>query len=273
MTDTPSPSPAPPAPTPAPAPVAPPVVLAPIPSSPVTPTPTPAPTPAPQAAARPEYVPEAHWDPAANKVKDEAALSAHFNQIIARDAAAQSQALSRPQTPDAYKVELPADFTPPQGVEFKFNDADPLLAQARTLAHELGIPQEGFSKLLGLYAGTQVSSQQEVLTAHNAEVAKLGPTGPARVDAVTTVFKAVLGEAEGKQLASRLFTAADVQIAEKLVAKLTGQGTFKGTGREPPPAAGKASQEEYDRMTPGQRWDYARSHDQKQFQTVPGGRQ
>lgn len=225
------------------------------------------------APARPEYIPEAHWDPTANKVRDEAALTAHFNQIIARDAAAQSQALSRPQTPDAYKVELPADFTPPPGVDFKFDTADPLLAQARTLAHELGIPQEGFSKLLGLYAGTQVQSAQAVKTAHDAEVAKLGPTGPARVDAVTTVFKAVLGEADGKQFASRMFTASDVQIAEKLVARLTGQGTFKTNGREPPQAPGKVSQEEYDRMSPAQRWDYMRSHNQQQFQTVPGGRQ
>lgn len=200
-------------------------------------------------------------------------MTAHFNEIIARDAAAQSKALSLPAAPDAYKVELPKDFTPPAGVDFKFNEADPLLSQARTLAHELGIPQEGFSKLLGLYAGTQVASQQAIKTAHDAEVAKLGPTGPARVDAVTTVFKAVLGEAEGKQLASRLFTAADVQVAEKLVAKLTGQGTFKGTGREPPVQPGKVSEEEYGRMTPGQRWEYARSHDQSQFRTVPGGRQ
>jgi hypothetical protein len=168
---------------------------------------------------------------------------------------------------------LPADFTPPQGVTFEFNAADPLLAQARAVAHENGLSQEGFSKLLGLYAGTQVSSAQAVKTAHDAEIAKLGPTGPARVDAVTTVFKAVLGEKEGNQLASRLFTAADVQIAEKLVAKLTGQGTFKGTGREPPPSPGKVTQEQYDRMTPGQRWDYSRSHDQSQFRTVPGGRQ
>lgn len=250
----------------------PPAALPLTPSSPAIPIP-PTPAPVPQAAARPEYIPEAHWDPAANKVRDEAALSAHYNQIIARDAAAQSQALSRPQTPDAYKIELPADFTPPAGVEFKFNDADPLLAQARTVAHENGLSQEGFSKLLGLYAGTQVSSAQAVKTAHDAEIAKLGPAGPARVTAVTTVFEAVLGSAEGKQLASRLFTAADVQIAEKLVAKLTGQGTFKQSGREPPAAPGKVSQEDYNRMTPGQRWDYARSHDQKQFQTVPGGRQ
>ena len=117
------------------------------------------------APTRPSYIPETHWDATANKVRDDAALEAHFNQVLARDAAAQSKLLTLPQNADAYKVELPKDFTPPPGVEYKFNDGDPLLAQARTLAHELGIPQEGFSKLLGLYAGTQVATAQQIATA------------------------------------------------------------------------------------------------------------
>jgi hypothetical protein len=286
VTDTPSPSPAlSPAPTPAPspAPAAPPAASPTAPSSPAGTVPTPAPTPSPAptpvptppaAVARPDYIPEAHWDATANKVKDEAALTAHFNQIIARDAAAQSQALSRPQTPDAYKVELPGDFKAPEGLDFKFNDADPLLAQARTLAHESGMSQEGFSKFLGLYAATQVASKQEVLNAHNAEVAKLGPNGPARVTAVTTVLKGVLGETEGKQLASRLFTASDVQIAEKLVAKLTGAGVFQANGRMPPEGSpGKVTEAQYAAMTPAQKWDYMRSHNPTPLQTVQGGRQ
>ena len=199
-------------------------------------------------------------------MKDEAALSAHFNEIIARDAAEQSRKLSLPADPTAYKAELPADFVVPQGVEYKFNDADPLLAQAKALALELGIPQEGFSKLLGLYAGAQVATQQQIDAARTAEVAKLGPTGPARVDAVSTVFKAVLGEAEGKQLISRMVTASDVAIAEKLVARLTQQGTFKGTGREPATPQGRVSEEQFAKMTPAQRLDYTRQFDQTQFQ-------
>jgi hypothetical protein len=277
VTDTPSPSSE--APSSAPVtPAAPVAASPPTPASPAgtTPTPaTPAPPPAAAAPTRPDYIPEAHWDPTANKVRDEAALSAHFNQILARDAAAQSKALALPANAESYKVELPADFKAPEGVTFAFNDADPLLAQARTLAHELGIPQEGFSKLLGLYAGTQVQTQQQVVAAKNAEVAKLGASGPARIDALDTFFKAYLGEAEGKQLLSRAFTASDVQILEKMVGKISGQGasSFKRNGGEPPQQAGKVSQEEYDRMTPGQRWDYSRSHDQSQFRTVPGGRQ
>jgi hypothetical protein len=198
-------------------------------------------------------------------VKDEKALSAHLNEIIVRDAASQSKRLSLPEKPDAYKIELPADFKPPEGVKYEFKADDPLLAQARTVAHELGIPQEGFSKLLALYAGSQVATAQEVTTARNAEIAKLGPTGPARVDAITTVLKGTLGDAEGAQLVSRMFTASDVQVMEKLVSRLTSQGTFKGTGREPPAAPGKVSDADYAKMTPAQKLDYARSFDQRQF--------
>ena len=158
---------------------------------------------------------------------------------------------------------MPKDFTPPQGVEFKFNDGDPLLAQARTVAHELGIPQEGFSKLLGLYAGAQVSSQAQIEAARVAEVTKLGPTGPARVDAVTRWAKATLGDAEGAQFASRMFTASDVMNAEKLIARMTGGGTFKPTGREVPEQAGKLPLSEVEKMPLSEQLAYARLHSGK----------
>lgn len=241
-------------------------------STPPSPVTTPTPTPAPTTQARPEYIPETHWDSAANKVRDDKALAVHFNEIFARDAAEQSRRLSLPQTPEAYKTELPADFKVPDGINYKFNDADPLLAQARTLAKDLGIPQEGFSKLLGLYAGAQVATQQSVNAARNAEIAKLGATGPARVDALTTFYKAQLGEAEAGQIMSRVLTASDVHLHEKLVARLASQGgaTFKGTGREAPEPVGRVSNEQFSKMSAAERLDYARKFPQGQFQTNNG---
>lgn len=220
-----------------------------------------------QTAARPEYVPETHWDSAAGKVKDEKAFAGWINEHVTFKAAEDSRRLSMPQNADAYKAELPSDFKPPEGVEFKFNADDPLLAQARTLAHQSGLSQENFSKLLGLYAGSQVASQQAVTVARNTEIAKLGAAGPARVDAVTTFMKSFLGEADGQLLASRMFTARDVEVVEKLVAKVTSQGgsTFKGTGREAPQSQGRVSDEQYAKMSPAQRLDYARQFDQSKF--------
>lgn len=182
----------------------------------------------------------------------------HLNAQIARIAADDSRKLSLPATPEAYQIALPADFKAPDGIDFKFNDADPLLAQAKTLAHQLGIPQEGFSKLLGLYAGSQVQSEQQVQTARNAEMAKLGPTATARVDAIGTFMQAMLGEAEGKQVVSRIFTASDVTIMEKLVAKFASQGTagFSQQHRDHSPA-GKLTPEQYDKLSYSAQKEYA----------------
>ena len=220
-----------------------------------------------QTVSRPEYVPETFWDASKNAVKGKE-FGEHYNAMAARIAAEDSRKLTLPQTADAYKVELPADFKPPEGVKFAFQADDPLLSQARTVAHELGIPQEGFSKLLGLYAGAQVATQQQITVARNAEIAKLGTTGPARIDALTTFFKAYVGESEGNQLMARMFTAGDVQIAEKMVAKITAQGGagFRQTGREPPQPQGRVTDEEFKRMSAAERLDYTRKFDQRQFQ-------
>ena len=184
--------------------------------------------------------------------------------IIARDAAEQSRRLALPESPDKYEVKLPDGFKPPEGVEFKFNDGDPLLAQARATAHKLGIGQEGFSELLGLYAGAQVANQQQIVAARNAEIAKLGTAGPARVDALTTFWKAQLGEAEGAQVMSRVLTASDVALHEKIVARMQGQNgsSFSTRGREAPTQPGRLSPEQVAKLSPADRLDYSRRFNQ-----------
>lgn len=211
---------------------------------------------------RPAYVPEQFYDATTGKVNEEK-FAEHVNAQTARIAAEESKRLTLPQTPEAYQAALPADFKAPEGIKFEFEQNDPLLAQAKAIAHELGIPQEGFSRLLGLYAGARVGEAAQVATARTAEVAKLGPTGPARVDAIGTFFKATLGESEGAQLLSRLFTASDVQIAEKLVAKFASQGAggFSQQHRDVT-AAGKVTAEQYEKMSYSEKKDYAAKHSQ-----------
>jgi hypothetical protein len=234
-----------------------------------------APAPVPQAPTRPDYIPEAHWDPAANKVRDDAALSAHFNQIIARDAAAQSKMLTLPLNADAYKVELPATFQPAEGLKFEIRQGDPLWAQARSWAHKNGLSQEAFQEGIALIAADRVGEKAMAKKAFDTEVAKLGPLGPQRVDAVTTYLSS-FGE-DGKHIAGLMQqfpVAATIKAFESMIARATNQGgaQFRQNGREPPAQPGKVTEAEYAAMTPSQKWDYSRSFDQKQFQTVPGGR-
>jgi hypothetical protein len=193
---------------------------------------------------------------------------AAYDQLAAFKAGLDVRRSTLPAKPDDYKAELPADFKVPDGVKFEFNGNDPLLHQARAVMHDIDqgkiSGQEAFGKLLALYAGGQVASQQQINTARNTEIQKLGSTGPARVDALTTFFRAYLGEAAGNRRIARIFTAQDVQDAEMEVSKITSQGgvTFRGNGREPPEQAGRLSDEQIKRLSPAEKLDYARRFNQ-----------
>src|SRR5262249_34004110 len=116
-----------------------------------------------------------------------------ISDLIAHKAARDAGKLSAPQSPDAYKVELPATFQKPQGVDLQLNQNDPMWPQARAWAHKNGLSQEAFVEAIGLVAGRDLITQQQVTTARNAEVAKLGATGPARLDAVEAFYRGLLG--------------------------------------------------------------------------------
>jgi hypothetical protein len=195
------------------------------------------------------------------------AYNADYDRLAAFEASDKVRRATLPPAPTDYKAELPPDFKVPDGVTFQFNANDPLLVQAQTVAHQAGLSQEQFSKLLGIYAGGQVSSAQQIQTARNAEVQKLGATGPARIDALTTFFRAYLGDADGNAVMARAFTAADVQRLEKLVGKITSQGgaQFRGSGRIPPEQAGRVSDEQFARMNDRDRLDYTRQFKQSEM--------
>jgi hypothetical protein len=127
---------------------------------------------------------------------------------------------SLPQTAEAYKVELPADFKPPAGVEFKLDLANPALGQLKSVAHKYGMPQEAVNELIGIYAGAEVGTEAQINAGRKAEVDALGASGPARVDGV---IRWLDGMGVG-DLKSGLITAKHVQAFEKLITHLTTQG-------------------------------------------------
>ena len=182
--------------------------------------------------------------------------------MAAKLAAEEVKSLSRPQKAEEYKTELPKDFVIPQGVEFKIDESNPLWAQGKAWALKNGLSQEAFQEAVALVAGDRVGTQAQIDSARNAEIAKLGSTGPARVDAITTWANAFVGPDDAKLLASRLFTASDVKVWERIIAKVSGQGgaSYSQSGREPPPGQGRWSDDQYAKASPGERIEYARSH-------------
>src|SRR6516162_6304061 len=135
MTEAASPTPS-PSPPPSPAPAAPAAASPPTPLSPATTPITPAPpaaAPATAASARPDWLPQTFADPTA--------FRADYDRLAAFEASDHVRRATLPPSPNDYKAELPTDFKPPEGVTFQLKTDDPLLAQARTMAHEMGINQ------------------------------------------------------------------------------------------------------------------------------------
>jgi len=207
--------------------------------------------------------------------QDPTAFRADYDRLAAFEAGDKVRRSTLPPSPNDYKAEFTSDFKVPDGIKYEFNANDPLLHQARTIMHDIDqgklSGQQAFSKLLELYAGGQVASQQQIQTARNAEVQKLGATGPTRIDALTTFFRAYLGDAAGNRRMQRIFTAQDVMDAETEVSKITSQGGagFRGNGRTPPEVPGRLSDEQIKRLTPAERLDYSRQWDQS---TMPAWR-
>ena len=131
--------------------------------------------------------------------------------------------------------------------------------QARQWAFENNIPQSSFSKLLELYAGSQVATEAMVKAGRDAEIAKLGPAGTARLTSVITFLKGQYGAEQGQRMASRIFTAQDVKDWEGIVARHASQGAagFSQAHRDPGNGRGRVDQATYDKMSYTERKEYA----------------
>ena len=218
------------------------------------------------APARPDWAPETAWNP--EKGFDVDAFGKHWTEqvapVLTRDAAEQVRRNALPQKPEDVKIELPKEFQLPQGVEFKLDPAKPEFSKLQAAAVKHGLSQDAVTDLVGVYAETMVGSEAVLTAAKQAEIAKLGANGPARVTALSTFFDGI-GASELKQM---LVTEGIVKAAERMVAKFSSQGaaTFSQAHREPGQSGGKVSDEEFAKMGPAARLDYARQFDQSQFQ-------
>jgi hypothetical protein len=185
--------------------------------------------------ARPDWVPETFFDSQQGIKLDD--FGKHYKELAERDAALQERAKSIPDKPEAYKIELPQDFKIeglPEGVQIKFNEKDPTLAEARALAKDLGLPQEAFSKLLTLEAKRIAKSAIEQDRALAAEKQKLGDKAVERISGVDSFLKKNLSAAQYSALAEVATSAAAIEAMEALIAKATA-GVVPNTPNNEPP--------------------------------------
>src|SRR5262249_13859971 len=150
-------------------------------------------------------------------------------------------------------VKLPEGFALPEGVELTIDQADAALGDLKAWAHKRGLTQADFSDVLSIYAAREARQAAALNAARGAEIAKLGTTGPSRLDAVTTWWRSMTGD-DGKVLGQILRmapTAGTVAALERLMSKFTTQGAAGPTGGRPESAGSGIAG--YENMTYEQR--------------------
>jgi hypothetical protein len=207
-------------------------------------------------------VPESFFDAEKGEVKGPD-LRKHLDELATFKAADDSRKLTLPATPEAYALALPEGFKAPDGIDIKLDPNDPMLKTAQSMAHAKGWSQSDFSDALGIVATMKANETAAYETAKTANLAALGAKGPERIDAVTRWLTANATEAEAKPIIATLATAGHITFMEKMIAKLSSQGTatFNQTGRDHD--TGKVTDEQWSKMTYGEKKEYAAKHGQQ----------
>lgn len=187
-------------------------------------------------------------------------MVAKFNEQATRIAADDSRKASLPQSPEAFEAKLPESFKAPEGIEIKFDANDPMLKDAQAMAHAKGWSQQDFSDALGIVATMKANEAAAYETAKTANLAALGPKGPERIDAITRWLAANGAPNEVKPIIATLATTGHVTFFEKIIQKLSSQGSagFNTGGRVV--ETGKVSDEAWAKMSYGDKKAYAEKH-------------
>lgn len=220
--------------------------------------PTPAPTPDPTPAAGPDlgWIPQDfHKDGA----PDLSAFSAHYQELVARDAQRAERDASIPET---FAVGLPENLTF-EGIEGLPADFKVELAQDDPVMKPLfdglgetlkkwatdGIPATAGQDLMGLLARYQATEYAAAVKAIDADMAKLGTPAQqqARIGTIERVLDTRLPAEEATALKSLLRSSGAIKAVERLLSP--------ARGTTPPPSTPPGASDE--NLTASQRLDRA----------------
>lgn len=180
-------------------------------------------------------MPEAFFDPATGvKAKE---FGEHLAALTALKAEHDARLAARPEKPDGYKVELPKDFKPPEGMSLLPDEKDVRLPLLRNLAHELGLSQDQFAKFVAIDAQRAIEESNLFKQAHEAEQKKLGANATARITGVKTWLTGMIGADRAGKLMERFVLADDIAAVEDIVRAFSTQGGagYQGNGRDTAP--------------------------------------
>lgn len=194
----------------------------------VTPPVTPSVVTPPAAVTRPEWLPEAHWDPAASTIKPE--FGAHYAEVTAfhKTETEKAAALAARKPEDIkFEVKLPETVKVPDGMDLKINENDPRVPVLRSLAVQHGLSQDVVNSLVALDAEQQIAMHTAEQARIAAADAKLGANAKDRKAAVGNWLKGLKdrNELSGEEYEAVKIYATDAETVtalEKIIAKAAG---------------------------------------------------
>ncbi len=190
---------------------------------PPTPTPEPVPAPAPAPSVDLSFIPaDFHKDGA----PDLAAFTAHYQEVITRDA---QRAEREAAIPETYEFGLPEGFTY-AGIEglpadFAVNltpddpTLKPLYDEVGALLKEIGAPGDAGKKLMGVLAKYEAVQYAQGIKAMETDLAKLGTRTQieARVSNLQRSIETRLPAEEAQALKDLLRTSGAIKAVERLL--------------------------------------------------------
>jgi hypothetical protein len=196
----------------------------------------------PPAVSRPEWLPEAHWDPAANSIKQD--FGNHYAELATfHKTQTEAQAALAARKPEDIKIEvkLPDTIKVPDGLQVQINEKDPRVPVLRELALKNNLSQDVINSLVALDAQQQIAAHTAEQIRIAAEDAKLGANAKDRKTAVDNWLKGMKDRSEitaDEYEAVRVYAidATAVTALEKIIAKATGAVPGHTPGNPPKPA-------------------------------------
>jgi len=124
--------------------------------------------------------------------------------------------------PDEYAVPAPETFTDldlPEGLELSLDEKDPLLQAFMPIAKDMGINQDGFNKLVGLYIQQQAQDYVAGFTTADQQKEMLGEHADRRLASIASWGRGNLDDEMFGKLQESLTSAAAVEAVEAIIAK------------------------------------------------------
>lgn len=183
--------------------------------------------------AIPDYMPEQFWKDGAADVEG---LAKSYNEMgtkirektesVRKTLKAEIEAdriSGRPETANHYEVKIPDSLKEGfvEGMDFEFNDTDPMMIFWKDFAFEQGLGQEGFEAGLSAY----ITAAFAALPDYEHEMSALGENGVDRAKHVNGWAQSTLSEETYNALQAFAVTADGVKAIEELM-RNSGQPAF-----------------------------------------------